>query len=103
MHVFSLIQRSYRYRQAAEFSRQSIINLNDVTKDLKAGSDVKIISLPPKQYGIYFLNVPNFHYNWKYNFPEREINFEFEGTAVKDKHDKVLDFDMESSSFKKVE
>lgn len=103
LHLFSLIQRSFRYRQAAEFSRLSIINLNNVTQDLKAGSDVKIISLPPKQYGIYFLNVPNFHYNWKYNFPEREINFEFEGTAIKEKHDSVFDFDIGSSSFRKVE
>lgn len=102
MHLFSLIQRSYRYRQAADFSRQSMINLNDVTMGLKDGSDVMIISLPPKQYGIYFLNVPNFHYNWRYNFPQRKINFEFEGTARKESHDAVYDFDIEKSAFVKI-
>lgn len=103
LHLFSFVQRSYRYRQAADFSRQSIINLNKVTEGIKENSYVKIISLPPKQYGIYFLNVPNFYYNWEYNFPERKINFEFTGNTLRQNHDAVFDYDNGSSTFKRME
>nr|HMS65526.1 hypothetical protein [Ignavibacteria bacterium] len=59
IHLISLLQRSYRYRQAVEFSHQSIKNLNEVTKNIENGSLIFMQSLPPKKYGIYFLNVPN--------------------------------------------
>jgi len=102
IHLFSLIQRSYRYKQAAEFSHQSIKNLDEVTGSIENGSDILMLSLPPKKYGIYFLNVPNFYYNWKYNYPLKEYNFIFDESNDFDKMDAVLKFDEPKSAFEKI-
>ena len=102
LHLFSLVQRSYRYRQAAEFSHQSIKNLNEVTQNIENESYIFMLSLPPKKYGIYFLNVPNFYYNWKYNYPSRNLNFIFEEEFIKDSIDAVLNFNNEKSVFEEI-
>jgi len=102
IHLFSLVQRSYRYKQAAEFSHQSLKNLNEVTESIENRSDILMLSLPPKKYGIYFLNVPNFYYNWKYNFPLKDYNFIFDESNDYDKMDAVLKFDEDKSVFERI-
>jgi len=102
IHLFSLVQRSYRYKQAAEFSHQSLKNLNEVTESIENRSDILMLSLPPKKYGIYFLNVPNFYYNWKYNYPLKDYNFIFDESNDYDKMDAVLKFDEDKSVFERI-
>jgi len=101
-HLFSLVQRSYRYKQAADFSHQSIKNLYEVTGSIENESDILMLSLPPKKYGIYFLNVPNFYYNWKYNYPLKKYNFIFDESNDFDKMDAVLKFSEDKSIFEKI-
>ncbi len=103
IHSASLVFRSYRHRQAAEYSEDVMRDLYNKTGDVKNGSKILFENIPPKQYGIFFLSVFNFQSNWDYNFPERKIVFLFsENKKQSDTYDLIYRFSDEKSEFEKV-
>ncbi|MBS1552220.1 MAG: hypothetical protein JST15_09165 [Bacteroidetes bacterium] len=103
VHSASLVFRSYRHRQAAEYSENVMRDLYNKTTDVKNGSKILFENIPPKQYGIFFLSVFNFQSNWDYNFPERKIVFLFsENKKQSDTPDLIYRFIDEKSEFEKA-
>lgn len=105
IHAASLLSRSFRHKQAADYSGQVMLNLFEKTSDLQNGTGIMFENIPPKKFGIFFLSPYNFQANWDYNFPERKFRFLFNETLTtenKNTVDAVYKFNDEESSFERV-
>ncbi len=103
IHSVSLVFRSYRHRQAEEYSERVMRDLYNRTEDVKEGSKILFENIPPKQFGIFFLSAFNFQSNWDYNFPDRKIDFLFKETIKRsDKPDMIYNFNDERSEFNRI-
>ncbi len=103
VHSSSLIFRSFRHRQAAEYSEMVMRDLYNKTSEVRSGAKILFENIPPKQYGIFFLSPYNFQSNWDYNFPDRKITFLFKETIKQsDNADLIFRFNDAASEFEKV-
>jgi len=105
IHSASFLSRTYRHKQAANYSAEVMNDLYSKTTDIKNGDYILFENIPPKKFGIFFLSPYNFQSNWDYNFPDKKINFIFKETYkenIKDLINSVYKFSVERNEFERV-
>ncbi len=84
IHSVSRIQRSYRSKQAAEFSSNLMKGLYKKTEDVNMGFHIILEEIPRKKFGLLFISIENFQDNWDYNYLLKKLNFHYSQTVELD-------------------